>query len=124
MDHFLPSHETAPSSKFLYLELEKKQCRAHNMTMHTSPFVVHCRSCMKCAGAVWEFLMVWACRFNATVFGNRLPEDLEISWNAHLRTTAGTTHYKREPPTRPTDPPRLASISQSHLRRRFPKLLV
>ncbi|CAL8463557.1 g3091 [Coccomyxa elongata] len=44
--------------------------------------------------------------FNATVFGNRLPEDLEISWNAHLRTTAGTTHYKREPPTRPTEPPR------------------
>ncbi|BDA48577.1 probable HMG box-containing protein C19G7.04 at C-terminar half [Coccomyxa sp. Obi] len=44
--------------------------------------------------------------FNATVFGNRLPEDLEISWNAHLRTTAGTTHYKREPPIRPTDPPR------------------
>lgn len=46
------------------------------------------------------------CRFNATVFGNQLPEDLQISWNAHLRITAGTTHYKREPPSNPSHLPR------------------
>ena len=47
-----------------------------------------------------------ACRFNSTVFANRLPIDLEISWSAHLKTTAGTTHFRREPPSLPFAGPR------------------
>ena len=39
-----------------------------------------------------------AYRFNSTVFANCLPADLEIAWSAHLKTTAGTTHFRREPP--------------------------
>ncbi len=35
------------------------------------------------------------CRLNNAVFGSRLPTDLQISWNAHLKTTAGLTHYSR-----------------------------
>ncbi|DBA72109.1 TPA: hypothetical protein ACH3X2_010833 [Trebouxia sp. C0005] len=40
---------------------------------------------------------------NTAVFSSRLPADLQISWNAHLKTTAGLTHYSRvtlagEPP--------------------------
>ena len=35
------------------------------------------------------------CRLNAAVFGGRLPADLHISWNVHLKTTAGLTHYSR-----------------------------
>ena len=36
-----------------------------------------------------------ASRMNDNVFGGRLPADLQISWNAHLKTTAGLTHYSR-----------------------------
>ncbi|KAL0047352.1 hypothetical protein WJX82_001193 [Trebouxia sp. C0006] len=32
---------------------------------------------------------------NSAVFGSRLPAELQISWNAHLKTTAGLTHYSR-----------------------------
>ena len=45
-------------------------------------------------------------RFNSTVFANRLPADLEIAWSAHLKTTAGTTHFRREPPSLPFAGPR------------------
>ncbi|KAK9815879.1 hypothetical protein WJX72_011199 [[Myrmecia] bisecta] len=38
-------------------------------------------------------------RFNATVFDGQLPTDLEINWNAHLKTTAGLTRYTRELPS-------------------------
>ncbi|KAK9837501.1 hypothetical protein WJX81_007148 [Elliptochloris bilobata] len=34
--------------------------------------------------------------FNASVFDGRLPADLAMGWNAHLKTTAGLTHYRRE----------------------------
>jgi hypothetical protein len=33
------------------------------------------------------------CRFNQRVFGGQLPGNLEITWNAHLKTCAGNcTH--------------------------------
>jgi len=35
-------------------------------------------------------------RLNGTIFGGRLPPDLQVSWNARLKTTAGLTHYKRQ----------------------------
>jgi predicted SprT family Zn-dependent metalloprotease len=35
-------------------------------------------------------------KYNALVFSNMLPSDLDISWNKRLATTAGLTHYKRE----------------------------
>ena len=35
------------------------------------------------------------CRLNSAVFGGRLPADLRISWNVHLKTTAGLTHYSK-----------------------------
>ena len=34
-------------------------------------------------------------RFNEKAFGNKLPEDLKITWNVHLKTTAGLTYYER-----------------------------
>ncbi len=40
------------------------------------------------------------------MFGERLPEDLAISWNAHLTTTAGLTHYRREAAAVAGAPPR------------------
>lgn len=33
--------------------------------------------------------------YNARIFNNQLPSDLEIKWNNRLATTAGITHYKR-----------------------------
>ena len=45
-------------------------------------------------------------RFNAAVFEGQLPADLDIAWNARLKTTAGTTHFRRDPPTTLTGPPR------------------
>jgi len=33
--------------------------------------------------------------YNERVFGGSLPGDLSIEWNAHLKTTAGLTKYKR-----------------------------
>lgn len=33
---------------------------------------------------------------NAEVFQGKLPSDLQISWNVHLKTTAGLTHYSRQ----------------------------
>lgn len=44
-------------------------------------------------------------RFNADIFGGRLPADLEISWNNNLKTTAGLTHYKRQILPDPSAPP-------------------
>ncbi|CAG9464995.1 unnamed protein product [Pedinophyceae sp. YPF-701] len=32
---------------------------------------------------------------NRNVFGGALPPDLDIKWTPYLRSTAGTTHYKR-----------------------------
>lgn len=43
--------------------------------------------------------------FNRTVFGGRLPSDLEVKWNARLLTTAGLTHYRRDIPDDPYAPP-------------------
>ena len=54
-----------------------------------------------------------ACRFNSTVFANRLPADLEIAWSAHLKTTAGTTHFRREPPSLPFAGPRYIQSQQA-----------
>jgi predicted SprT family Zn-dependent metalloprotease len=34
--------------------------------------------------------------YNAKIFDNKLPCDLEISWNKRLATTAGLTHYERK----------------------------
>lgn len=51
---------------------------------------------------------VLACRFNSNVFDKRLPADLEIAWSAHLKTTAGTTHFRREAPIAPDAGPRSA----------------
>jgi predicted SprT family Zn-dependent metalloprotease len=34
--------------------------------------------------------------YNAKIFDNKLPHDLEISWNKRLATTAGLTHYGRK----------------------------
>lgn len=34
--------------------------------------------------------------YNAKIFDNRLPHDLEISWNKRLASTAGLTHYGRK----------------------------
>lgn len=34
--------------------------------------------------------------YNAKIFDNKLPHDLEISWNKRLSTTAGLTHYGRK----------------------------
>ena len=45
-------------------------------------------------------------RFNSRVFNGRLPADMEIAWSAHLKTTAGTTHFRREPPAVPFTSPR------------------
>ena len=41
---------------------------------------------------------VWYCprRFNETAFGSQLPQDFKISWNVHLKTTAGLTYYERK----------------------------
>ncbi len=44
------------------------------------------------------FLPAWR-RYNAAVFGGRLPADLQITWSKHLLTTAGMTHYKQEAPS-------------------------
>ena len=54
-----------------------------------------------------------ACRFNSTVFANRLPADLEIAWSAHLKTTAGTTHFRREPSSLPFAGPRYIQSQQA-----------
>ena len=54
-----------------------------------------------------------ACRFNSTVFASRLPADLEIAWSAHLKTTAGTTHFRREPPSLPFAGPRYVQSQQA-----------
>ncbi len=45
-------------------------------------------------------------RFNASVFGGQLPGDLAIGWNAHLLTTAGLTHYRRDAAAAPGGAPR------------------
>jgi hypothetical protein len=55
------------------------------------------------------------CRFNATVFEGQLPGDLDMSWNARLKTTAGTTHFRREPPTTLTGQPRCGACFPSCL---------
>jgi SprT-like family len=34
-------------------------------------------------------------RYNAKVFGGKLPADLQITWSKTLCTTAGLTHYSR-----------------------------
>ena len=34
-------------------------------------------------------------RYNAKVFGGKLPADLKITWSKTLCTTAGLTHYSR-----------------------------
>jgi hypothetical protein len=34
-------------------------------------------------------------RFNEKAFAGALPKDLQVTWNVHLKTTAGLTHYKR-----------------------------
>ena len=34
-------------------------------------------------------------RFNASVYRGRLPADLDMSWNVHLKTTAGLTYFLR-----------------------------
>ena len=51
-------------------------------------------------------MLLWLCRFNTAVFNERLPADLEIAWSAHLKTTAGTTHFRREPAPFPGAKPR------------------
>jgi len=40
------------------------------------------------------------------VFGGQLPGDLAIGWNAHLLTTAGLTHYRRDAIGVPGEAPR------------------
>jgi predicted SprT family Zn-dependent metalloprotease len=50
-------------------------------------------------------------KYNNLVFGKRLPEGLEITWNKRLSTTAGLTHYRRELPTDPL----LAPIYQARI---------
>ena len=35
-------------------------------------------------------------RLNEVIFDGSLPADMDISWNARLKTTAGLTHYKRK----------------------------
>jgi len=45
-------------------------------------------------------------RFNVSVFGGQLPADLAIGWNAHLLTTAGLTHYRRDAAAAPGEAPR------------------
>jgi predicted SprT family Zn-dependent metalloprotease len=35
-------------------------------------------------------------RYNSLVFEDSLPQDMDISWNKRLTTTAGLTHYSRE----------------------------
>ena len=52
-----------------------------------------------------EFTQQLFAEFNRTVFGGRLPADLEIKWNARLLTTAGLTHYRRNIPDDPYAPP-------------------
>lgn len=37
--------------------------------------------------------------YNKTVFENKLPPSLEITWNKRLATTAGLTHYRRDTST-------------------------
>ena len=49
---------------------------------------------------------LFRCRFNAAVFEGRLPADLDIGWNTRLKTTAGTTHFRRDPPVTLAGPPR------------------
>lgn len=46
-----------------------------------------------------RFILLWSdchCRFNGKAFGNQLPQDLKITWNVHLKTTAGLTYYERK----------------------------
>lgn len=45
-------------------------------------------------------------KYNALVFGGKLPADMEISWNKRLATTAGLTHYRREMSHDLEQPPR------------------
>ncbi len=47
-------------------------------------------------GSLFQRQAKAARRLNGTIFGGRLPPDLEVSWNARLKTTAGLTHYKRQ----------------------------
>ncbi|GFU43651.1 acidic repeat-containing protein [Nephila pilipes] len=37
--------------------------------------------------------------FNRKIFNNRLPEDMSITWNDNLRTTAGLTHCRKNQET-------------------------
>ena len=45
-------------------------------------------------------------KYNALIFSNNLPADMEITWNKRLATTAGLTHYRREIPSDLSQPPR------------------
>lgn len=50
---------------------------------------------------MWQYLKISpflhiTCRFNEKAFGNRLPAALEVTWNAHLKTTAGLTYYEKK----------------------------
>ena len=47
------------------------------------------------AASVSDAWLHLACRYNAELFGSKLPEDLHISWSTKLKTTAGLTHFKR-----------------------------
>ena len=47
------------------------------------------------AASVSDAWLQSACRYNAELFGSKLPEDLHISWSTKLKTTAGLTHFKR-----------------------------
>lgn len=47
---------------------------------------------------------------------DRLPADLEIGWSAHLKTTAGTTHFRREVSAVPDAAPRYLP---THLQERW-----
>ena len=56
---------------------------------------LHRRVCMTRRVAGTQSGVASCCRYNAKVFGGRLPADLQISWSKHLLTTAGLTHYSR-----------------------------
>ena len=42
--------------------------------------------------------------FNESVFDGKIPNDQEVVWNSRLKTTAGTTFFKRSDTGRRTAP--------------------
>jgi predicted SprT family Zn-dependent metalloprotease len=79
--------QTAPSDDIFALPAASSKAKAKEQSAGLTG--------RKFAAARKELSRALFVEYNARVFGNALPANLSIEWNAHLKTTAGMTKYKR-----------------------------